>query len=432
MTNNKNNFGLFFEDKTEDVIERAKTKTPVLKEVLKNRINSGKIYPNNLIIEGDNYLALSILTNTYKNSIDLIYIDPPYNTGAKDWKYNNNYIDKKDKYRHSKWLSFMSHRLKLAKDLLKDTGFIICSIDHYELFVLGVLMDKIFGEKNRIGIVTVVHKPEGRNLGKFFSTSTEFMLVYAKNKKQANFNKTILNEELRDRFNLEDKFGRYTLIEFLRKGDGKDSLRENKPAFFYPVYVSKDLKNFSLIKKDDFIEITPTTNKGIDRTWKAKQETFMRLVNNGDIVAKNKKGKLVLYEKLRERELIKTHWDKKEYHGRYFGTKILWDILGSETQFHFCKSLYLILDILKLTTKKDATVLDFFAGSGTTGHAVLEMNKIDGGNRKFILCTNNENGIAESICYPRIKAVIRGYATKSKKVAGIPSNLYYYKVKWRL
>jgi adenine-specific DNA-methyltransferase len=122
----KNNLGLVFEDKSEDVVEQSKTKVPVLKEVKKNRLNLDEAYPNNLMIEGDNYLALSVLNYTHKKNIDLIYIDPPYNTGAKNWKYNNDYVDKDDEYRHSKWLSFMRHRLTLAKELLKDDGVLIC------------------------------------------------------------------------------------------------------------------------------------------------------------------------------------------------------------------------------------------------------------------------------------------------------------------
>lgn len=430
----KNNLGLVFEDKTEDVVEQSKVKVPVLKEVVKNRLELDELYPNNLMIEGDNYLALSVLNYTHKKSIDLIYIDPPYNTGAKDWKYNNDYVDSEDTYRHSKWLSFMRHRLNLANELLKEDGFIVCAIDHNELFTLGVLMDKIFGEQNRIGIVSVVHKPEGRNQEKFFGTSNEFMLVYARNINKADFNKTVLDNELQERFDCEDEFGSYRLKNFIRLTDGKYSLRENKPHFFYSIYVSKDLNKFSLVKKDGFSEVTPTTDKGVERTWKTTKETFIKLANKGDIVAKNEGGRIVLYEKLREDQVIKTHWIKKEYHAYHFGTKVLEEILGSAKQFDFPKSLYLIIDIVKLITKKDAVVLDFFAGSGTTGHAVLEMNKIDGGNRKFILCTNNENnnggngGIAESVCYPRVKAVINGYKNKKgEKVAGIPSNLFYYK-----
>lgn len=429
----KNNLGLVFEDKTEDVVEQSKTQVPVLREVTKKHLDLGNEHQNNLMIEGDNYLSLSVLNYTHKKKIDLIYIDPPYNTGARDWKYNNDYVDSEDGYRHSKWLSFMNHRLKLAKELLTETGFIVCAIDHYELFTLGVLMDKIFGEQNRIGVVTVVHKPEGRQFANFLSPSNEFMLIYAKNKQRASFRDVVLDKEKAKEFNLSDEKGDYKLKNFIRLTDGKYSLRENKPEGFYPIYVSKDLEEFSLEKKDGFEEALPITDKGVERVWKTFGDTFMQKVKDGAIVAKKEDGKIVLYEKLRPSQVFVTHWVKKDYHGYHFGTKVLENILGSAKQFDFPKSIHLITDIVKLLTKKDAVVLDFFAGSGTTGHAVLEVNKIDGGNRKFILCTNNENnnggtgGIAESVCYPRIKAVINGYKNKkSEKVSGIPSNLFYY------
>src|SRR3989344_7361559 len=178
----KNYLGLVFEDKPEDIMTQCRENVPVLKEVKARRIVSDDQNQNNLLIEGDNYHSLSVLNYTHKKNIDLIYIDPPYNTGANDWKYNNDYVDSEDTYRHSKWLSFIRHRLTLAKELLKDDGFIVCAIDHNELFTLGVLMDKTFGEQNRVGIISVVHKPEGRNQEKFFGTSNEFMLVYAKDK----------------------------------------------------------------------------------------------------------------------------------------------------------------------------------------------------------------------------------------------------------
>ena len=209
---------------------------------------------------------------------------------------------------------------------------------------------------------------------------------------------------------------------FIRLTDGKYSLRENKPHFFYPIYVSNNLKEFSVIEKEGYTAVYPITEKGIERTWKTTKNTFAKLVNKGNIVAKKEDGHISIYEKLREDQVIKTHWIKKEYHGYHFGTKLIQDILGSK-KFDFPKSLYLIKDVLKLVSKKDSVILDFFAGSGTTGHAVLELNKEDGGNRKFILCTNNENGIAEEVCYPRVKSVIEGYSD----VEGISANLKYFK-----
>jgi adenine-specific DNA-methyltransferase len=308
----KNNLGLVFENKEEDVVEQSKTKVPVLKEVVKNRIDIDEAHQNNLMIEGDNYLALSVLNYTHKKSIDLIYIDPPFNTGARDWKYNNDYVDSEDTYRHSKWLSFMNHRLRLAKELLKDTGFIACAIDHYELFTLGVLMDKIFGEQNRIGVVTVVHKPEGRQFANFLSPSNEFMLIYAKNRQVASFRDVVLDKEKEKEFNLSDEKGDYKLKNFIRLTDGKYSLRENKPEGFYPIYVSEDLKQFSLEKKAGFEKALPITDKGVERVWKTFGDTFMEKVKDDAIVAKKESGKIVLYEKLRPSQVFVTHWIKKD------------------------------------------------------------------------------------------------------------------------
>ena len=235
------------EEKTRENLEREGIQyLPILTEIKKKRIHTDSTSPKNYLIEGDNYFALNILKYTHAGSIDLIYIDPPYNTGAKDWKYNNDYVDSEDSYRHSKWLSFMKNRLTISRELLSEEGFIACAIDHNELFTLGLLMDSIFGEHNRIGIVSVVHKPEGRNQEKFFGTSNEFLLVYASNKSKANFNNVVIDEELKERFDSEDEKGKYRLKNFIRMTDGKYSLRESKPHFFYPIYVSKDLKHFSL------------------------------------------------------------------------------------------------------------------------------------------------------------------------------------------
>ena len=242
-------FGIVWEDKIEEVAEQCKTSLPVLKDEKSKYFSTDKDEINHIFIEGDNYHALSVLNYTHKKKIDVIFIDPPYNTGSSRWIYNNNYVDKEDRFRHSKWLSFMSKRLRLAKSLLKEDGFFIVTIDNNELFTLGLLMDEVFGEINRIGVITVVHKPEGRNQENFFGTSNEFMLVYAKNIDKAKFNRVVLDTELQSRFDEEDENGKYRLKNFIRLTDGKYSLRENKPHFFYPIYVSNDLKKFSITKK---------------------------------------------------------------------------------------------------------------------------------------------------------------------------------------
>jgi adenine-specific DNA-methyltransferase len=420
-------FGLVWEDKPEDVVLACETQVPILKEVKSRKLVSDNKSPTNVLIEGDNYHSLSVLNYTHKGMVDVIYIDPPYNTGATDWRYNNDYVDSNDQWRHSKWISLMRNRLVLAKNLLSERGVIYCAIDHYELFALGLLCDEIFGESNRLGVVTVIHKPEGRQFANFFSPSNEFMLVYAKNKAYAALNQVILDNEQKDRFSQSDDQGLYYLKNFIRLTDGKYSLRENSPEGFYPIYVSKDLTVFDVDKKPGYLEVFPITDRGVERTWKTFGDTFMKKVTSGNIVAKEENGKINIYEKLREDQVIKTHWNRKEYHAYHYGTKIIEEILGVK-KFDFPKSLNLLTDILKLSTRKNSVVVDFFAGSGTTGHAVLELNKQDDGNRKFILCTNNENNIAEDVTYERLKRVIKGYKNKKgEKVESLGGNLSYYK-----
>ena len=425
---NQKKFGLVWEDKPEKVAEECKEKLPTLKEVIERKIEKAPDDETNIIIEGDNYHALSVLNYTHANKIDVIYIDPPYNTGNRDWRYNNDYVDVEDPFRHTKWISMMSKRLILSKNLLSETGFIVCAIDHYELFYLGALMDQIFGEENRIGIVAVVHKSEGRNQEKFFGTSHEYALFYAKNKKKANFQKVALNDDVLETFDKKDNIGLYRLNDYLRSGGGDHNLKINKPHFFYPIYVSKDGKDITLEEKQDYEKILPITERGQERTWKTKSDTFLQRLKQGLISAeRDKNGKMHVYEKYYENQVIKTHWIDPKYHAIHYGTKIVDDIIG-KGQFNFPKSLYLIEDIIKLTAPKESIILDFFAGSGTTGHAILELNKNDGGHRRVILCTNNENKIAEEVTYPRMKTVITGKRDDGSKYSeGIPANLRYFK-----
>ncbi len=360
----------------------------------------------NLLIKGNNLLALYTLGERLVGQVKLIYIDPPYNTkgDTNSFAYNNT-------FNHSSWLVFMKNRLETARGLLKDDGFIAITIDHSELLYLGVLADEVFGRENRVGIVTIVHKPEGRNQEKFFGTSNEFMLVYAKNKDLADFEQVILDKNTAQNFGEEDDEGKFRLKNFIRLTDGKYSLRENKPHFFYPIYVSSDLSKFSLTPLEGYEEVFPITEKGIERTWKTTSATFIKLALEGNIVAKKEDYGIVLYEKLRENQVIKTHWIKKEYHAYHFGTKLLENILGTK-EFNFPKSLYAVQDVLKLMTSNNDIVLDFFSGSGTTGHATLALNSEDGGNRKFILVEQMD--YIESVTKKRLSNVIKSdYANDS-------------------
>jgi len=425
----KNNLGLVFEDKSEDVVEQSKSKVPVLKEVVKNRVDLSEEYPNNLMIEGDNYLALSVLNYTHKKNIDLIYIDPPYNTGAKNWKYNNNYVDKDDEYRHSKWLSFMRHRLTLAKELLKDDGVLICAIDENEQAHLGVLIEQLFPAHEQHAI-TIIHNPKGVQGTNFSYTHEYAIFVVPKNKKTIG-DRSLSEEEI--------------YVSNLRNW-GNESERTDAKNCFYPIII-KDEKiiGFGDVAPDDFhpktanekqkdgnVYVWPIDEKGIERKWRYARQSVEQIQDILQI--KKSRGGIIQIMIAKNYGTYKTVWTDKKYDASEYGTKLLREILP-KCDFDFPKSLYTVYDCLfaVVGSRPHANVLDFFAGSGTTGHAVLEMNKIDGGNRKFILCTNNENnnggngGIADSVCYPRIKAIIKGYKNKKgEKVEGISSNLAYY------
>lgn len=359
----------------------------------------------NLYIEGDNLDVLKLLQETYLDKVDVIYIDPPYNTG-NDILYKNDYSENQDEFGekyeidengnrlytntdtngrfHTDWMNMMYQRIKVAKDLLKDTGFFLVAIDHNELFNLGEICDEIFGYTNRIGIISVVHKPEGRNQAKFIGPSNEFMLIYAKNESVAKLQKVVLDEEQSKAFECSDEKGAYRLKNFIRLSDGKYATRESKPTFWYPIYVSEDLTELSLKEINNGTAVYPITDSGVERTWKTTKETFLERYKNGDIIAKKESNKIVIYEKLREDQVIKTHWIEKKYHGFHFGTKILDDLLGVKT-FDFPKSLFLMRDIYKLFSSKDALILDFFSGSATSAHALMKLNAEDGGHRTYIM-----------------------------------------------
>lgn len=426
----KSNLGLVFEDKTEDVVEQSKTQVPILKEVAKRHLDLDEEYPNNLMIEGDNYLSLSVLNYTHKKSIDLIYIDPPYNTGAKNWKYNNDYVDKDDEYRHSKWLSFMRHRLNLAKNLLKDDGVLICAIDENEQAHLSVLLEQIFAAYDQYTI-TIIHNPGGIQGNNFSYTHEYAIFLIPKGAKLIG---------LQDRRDNPD-------VRPLRDVSTGNHLREDAKNCFYPILV-KDGKiigfgdvcddsfhpeSANVTRKDGVVEIYPIDPSGNERKWVFARQSVEQIKDELEVV-ENRSRKILDIVRTKTMFNYKTVWTDKKYNANIFGTKLLREILP-KCDFDFPKSLYTVYDCLFAVVgqRPNATVLDFFAGSGTTGHAVLEMNKTDGGNRKFILCTNNENnnggngGIAESVCFPRIKAVIKGYKNKKgEKISGLPSNLFYY------
>lgn len=394
-------YGLVWEDKKENVVEQCKTELPVLEEVKSKEIITDQNKPVNLLIEGDNYHALSVLNYTHKGKIDVIYIDPPYNTGAKNWKYNNDYVDKEDSFRHSKFASFIYHRLKIAKPLLKKTGILICAIDDFEVHNVRHILDELFGEKNRLGSIVVIHNPGGRQDEKYFPTAHEYMLIYGSDVSKIDIGRLDISSKKIDEFKFEDSFGVYKLREFRRSG--ANSRKQDRINLWYPIYIHPITLDISTENKEGYDKVLPIDKDGVERVWRWNAKTLMDKKDNY-IEAKKIRDGYRFYVKERivdnEGDKPKSFWFKPEYSAAN-GTAMLKKIFYDRTDkiFDYPKSPYLIRDIIKITaTKQDSIILDFFAGSGTTGQAVLMLNEEDNGRRQFILTTNNEsNGQEKSL-----------------------------------
>ena len=397
-------YGLVWEDKPEDAEQRMVNEQPVLVEVPERAILSDDAEaPNHILIEGDNLEALTALSYTHAGKIDVIYIDPPYNTGNKDFSYNDTFIDRENGYRHSMWLSFMDKRLEISKNLLSSRGTIFISIDDNELSQLKLLCDEIFGERNFIACPVRRRRKSQANLSKNISTIHEYVLIYRKNIEHE-LNKVEANLDLDSFKNPDnDPRGPYTTMPCTNRGGTKYSV------------------------------VTPTGNV-IEDEWRFKKQTYDQLFEDNRIVfPRGGKGKprykLFLSEKQRGGVIPNSWWDELESNQE--GAALLKQILG-EDAFSNPKPVGLITFIEKLSTLKNSTILDFFAGSGTTLHATMQLNAEDGGHRRCILATNNENGICENVTYERNRRVIQGYITpKGEKVPGLTrNNLRYYKTKF--
>jgi adenine-specific DNA-methyltransferase len=358
--------------------------------------DENNLIKDNLIIKGNNLITLNSINKHFAWSVKLVYADPPYNTwwSADVFKYNNT-------FKHSTWLTFMKNRLEVAREILSEDWFLALTIDHEELFYLWTLTDQIFGKDNRVWIVTVYINPKGRQHEKFFSASTEYMLVYAKNIKEAEFNKVTIDDEKRDSFRFSDDQWNYRLEQFIRART--NTLRVNKPNFWYPIYVSPDLLTISDQKYDWYIEIFPVQNNK-EFTWKTNKETFIKRNNDWYFIAeRNIDGTIQIVHKYREQQVFKNIWLDKKYFSEFNGTNVVKKLLWNNV-FSYPKSLYAVKDTIKIMTSDDDIILDFFGWSGTTAHAVLELNKDDWWNRRFIL--TEQMDYINTVTVPRVKKVI--------------------------
>lgn len=380
------------------------------------------------LIEADNYHALQLLEYLYAGKVDCIYIDPPYNTGARDWKYNNDYVDNNDQYRHSKWLSMMQKRLRLAKKLLnpKDSVLIV-TIDEKEYLHLGCLLEEMFPEGNMQMISSVIKN--GTSMRQYeFSRCNEYIFYLR-------FGNAIISKEIPENVSTDIPWR-----PLMRSGTGSNNFRPNRPNSFYPIFLDKACGNIHHIGDpllpaetsrlpisvpDNLIAIWPLDSAGRERVWGASAETLREYFKKGyakvthkgakysvqyittgvindidtgklNVTGKDSDGGIVGTYSEGKAQMPQNQWNIPSHNATTYGTNLLKDIVGN--RFTFPKSLYAVHDCLKhsIREKKDALVIDFFSGSGTTLHAVNLLNAEDGGHRRCIMVTNNEVSDAEA------------------------------------
>lgn len=386
----------------------------------------------NMIIHGDNLLALKSLLPQYEGCIKCIYIDPPYNTGNENWIYNDNVNDPhirewlnkvvgkegEDLSRHDKWLCMMYPRLKLLQRLLSDDGAIFISIDDNELFSLKYICDEIFGKNNYVSMIT---RPTGTHTGvtnKAVVGESDYILVYAKKIDLLGIDGLPLQEKDTKIYDMEDEKGRF-LIRPLRRTGGENR-REDRPNMYFP------------IKAPDGTEVYPIGPTGYESRWICNPDGYKYFESEGRIYWKKtvsgESTKWQVYQKFyleNKKRAVSNLWDDIE--GNKKATRDIRDIFNNEDiKFDFPKPIALIERVLQLNPNSDMIVLDSFAGSGTSAHAVLNMNRADGGHRKFILVELGD--YAENITAERVKRVIRGYGTGKNAVEGTGGNFSYYEL----
>lgn len=403
-------YGLVWEDKPEDAELRMVDEMPVLEEVPERAIVcDAPDAPNHILIEGDNLEALTALTYTHTGKIDVIYIDPPYNTGNKDFVYNDSFVDRENGYRHSMWLSFMNKRLKIAKNLLSEKGVIFISIDDNEQAQLKMLCDEIFGEDCFVS-KCVWQSTAGSNTGTDIVTVTEYVFVYCKSRESCKFDGVLSSEEA---FKYSDEYekerGKYSL----------DKLDRRRVAGHY-----SDALNFPIEMPDGTLRYPGGGNEKSSEGWNYlwSKTKVQWGIENGFVVFKKVKGVWNVYNKRYskidntgkkiERSIPFRNLITSDAFNTAQGTAEITSIFQVRT-FDFPKPSKFVKQLLNITvrTNPKSIILDFFAGSGTTLHATMQLNAEDGGQRQCILATNNENGICENVTYERNRRVIQGYTT---------------------
>lgn len=418
LLNKQKKYGLVWEEKPEDVEERLRDSLPVFKEVKERAIlSTSPDAPNHILIEGDNLEALTALSYTHEGKIDVIYIDPPYNTGNKDFIYNDSFVDSEDGYRHSKWLSFMSKRLRIAKRLLSLSGVIFISIDDNEYCDLKLLCDDIF--MPYCYVATICRQAiKGGTRALNIKTVHDYVLIYASHIE--NLKQFTGEEKDAIKFELSDEKGPFTKGRELNKW-GAGSRREDSPSMWFP------------IKGPNGIDVYPLRNDGSEGRWRWGKKKLLKAVEDGDVLFELRdNGTYIAYEKVREQKTMTKQfntWFADNYINAKGSESVKAIFATLMSVFSYAKPVELIKDLFFMSNNPEGIFLDFFAGSGTTLHATMQLNSEDGGHRQCILVTNNENKICEEVTYERNKRVINGYTTpKGEEVEGLKNNsLRYYK-----
>lgn len=418
---NAKKYGLVWEQHEEAIDVQMRDNIPVFTECLDKEITASPSGVYNFLLEGDNLHSLRLLEKTHTGKIDVIYIDPPYNHGKDDFVYDDDYVGTKDAFKHSKWLSFMEKRLRIAYDLLSEDGLMFVSIDDNEQATLKSLIDDIFSEENFVIAMPRITKKSGKTTGSF-SKNHDYVLVYTKQNKDI----FVMEEHIDPAFSYEDKWvaerGKYKLNQTL----DYDSLSYSA-SLDYPLTVEGETF-YPGGDIDAWKERQNGNHRRADWAWRWNSKLFDFGYNNGFVVIKRKPdGSVRIYTKTYLNAKI-----QKDGNGGYYieytkRTKPLSSIglvnnmysndnakkdlasFGLSDDFDYPKPVELIKRLIKNHYNKNAIVLDFFAGSGTTAQAVLELNIEDGGNRRFILCTNNQNKICEQVTYTRCRGVITTY-----------------------
>ena len=394
---NEKKYGLVWEEHSEKVDEMLKHNIPIFIEDETRKITANEDEAYNFLLEGDNLHSLKLLEKTHKGKIDVIYIDPPYNTGNKDFIYDDCFVDKTDGYSHSKWLSFMEKRLLIARELLSDEGVIFISIDDNEQAQLKLLCDSIFGEDNFVAVYKWNKTATAPSLSQKVRNKYEYIVCYERIRNSINYNGGTIDGGdiplLNRGNNVRDILFKKDSVKFMFDGELKSGIYDR-------VELKNDIKIVDGLADKDF------TMSG---KFKWTQETLNKEVDLGTtFIVKSKKLSIRFIRKVikskRPSDIISKEEcgvDTNEIAKR----ELLELVPNNSMDYPKPKSLISYLIKFNEDGRKNNIVLDFFAGSGTTGHAVMQLNKEDGGNRRYILCTNNENNICEEVTYQRLKNI---------------------------